>query len=88
MEPVTKTHSIKRTTEVVINPEQSFVDEVKIINNRQLKVKMKSTPGAYYVLEIKPKQAREIIKIAKSGGSIGTYWNSELRNLPYEKVEG
>ena len=82
-----KTHAIKRTTQVTIQPEESFIEKLSIVNNRQLSVHMKSVPDAYYVLDIVPRQAREIVRIAKEGGSLGTYWNSQLRSLPQTKVE-
>ena len=88
MEPIIKKHNIKRVTSVTISPEESFVESVEVVNNRRANVRMKSTPGFYYQIDIQPKQARELIKIAKEGGSVGSFFNRELRKLPYEKVEG
>jgi hypothetical protein len=91
MEPVTnktKTHAIKRVTSVTIAPEESFVESITVVNNRKAQVRMKSTPGYYYAIEVTPKQTRELIKTAKEGGSIGTFYNTNLRKLPYEKMEG
>ena len=89
MEPIIKKqHSITRVTSVTLEPQESFVEAITIINNRKVNLRMKSTPGFYYAIDIKPSMARELIKIAKEGGSLGTYYNKSLRNLPYEKVEG
>jgi hypothetical protein len=85
-----KNHKIKETFEVGRNfisifPEESFLEQL-VLEGDVLKFKMKSGASVYSTT-ITDTMKRELLAVAREGGSIGTFYNTRLRPLPITKSD-
>ena len=70
---------------ITILPQESFVEKLMITGN-VIKFKMRSGEPVYSAT-VDKSVVNELMTTAKEGGSIGTFYNTRLRNLDITKGE-